>query len=227
MTFAEISATYGNYIWTGLTALVTFLSMIVLKKTFIPVTKWLSSTAKGRRNANTILGVIMSAGVAYLFGALCTMLFVLKVHIMFFVCGGLVANYIYVLKERFSDAEKLEMAKAVGEAVHEAHNEVSDTDFPQITAKVREMTTAFKNSEKNVHAQRINSVAVGIVNSVGISQEEIDKVKSSIETLKSEGYDVSAIEAIYNECMADGKITSAEKNIIMQAIEILRQRYGK
>lgn len=227
MTFAEISAAYGNYIWMIVTAIVTFVSMIVLKKTFIPVTKWLSSTAKGRRNANTILGVVMSGGVAYLFGELCNMLFVAGVHPMWFIAGGLAANYAYVLKERFSDAEKLEMAKAVADAVHEAHNDVSDTDFPQITAKVREMTAAFKNSEKNVHAQKINSVAVGIVNSVGISQEEIDKVKSSIETLKSEGYDVSAIEAIYNECMADGKITSAEKNIIMQAIEILRQRYGK
>ena len=200
--------------------------MNVLKKTFIPVTKWLSGSAKTRRNANTILGVVMSVGVASLIGAVASMLVAADVHLMWFVAAGALANYAYILKERFADAEKMEMATAVADAVHESNKNISETDFPAITKKVTEMTEAFKVSESNVHAKEVSDVAAGIAGAVGISQEEIDKVRKSIDDLKQAGFDVENIEKMYEEAMADGKITPSERDIIVRACEIIRKTYG-
>lgn len=227
MTFAEINAAYGNYIWMAVAAIITYLSMVVLKKSFLPVTKWLSSTAKGRRNANTVLGVVMSVGVASLFGAVGTMLLAATVHPMWFVAAGLAANYAYLLKERFADAEKMEMAGAIADAVHESNKNISEQDFPAITEKVKELTEKFKTSESNVHAKEISDIATGVAGAVGISQEEINKVEEAIGELKRAGLDVSQIEALWEQCKSDGTITPQERNIIMQACEILRQKYGK
>lgn len=227
MTFTEINAAYGNYIWLAAVALLTYLAMTVLKKSFLPVTKWLSSTAKGRRNANTVLGVVMSAGFASILGAVATMLLGAEIHFMWFVAAGLLANYAYLLKERFTDAEKMEMADAVADAIHESNKNISETDFPAIAAKVKDLTEAFKTSESNVHAKEISDVATGIAGAVGISQEEIDKVEKAIGDLKDAGLDVSQIEALWEQCKSDGTITPQERNIVMQACEILRQKYGK
>lgn len=227
MTFAEINAAYGNYLWLLAIMALTYLAMTVLKKTFLPVTKWLSSTAKGRRNANTILGVVMSAGFASILGAVATMLTGADVHFMWFVAAGLLANYIYVLKERFSDAEKMEMADAIADAVHESNKSISEKDFPAITAKVKELTEKFKNSESNVHAKEVSEVATGVAGAVGISQEEINKVEKAIGELKDAGLDVSHIEALWDQCKSDGTITPQERSIVMQAIEIIRQKVAK
>jgi methyl-accepting chemotaxis protein len=227
MTFAEISAIYGNYLWLALVAVATYFAMNVLKKSFTPVTKWLSSTAKGRRNANTILGAFMSVGFASILGAVCKMLVGTEVHFMWFVAAGVLANYAYLLKERFADAEKLEMAKAVADAIHESNKDIEEDDFPEITAKVRELTEAFKKSELNVHAKEVSGVATGIADAIGISQEEIDKVSESIETLKTAGIDVSSLESVWEACKNDGKVTPQERSIVMQACEILRRKYGK
>lgn len=227
MTFAEIYATFGNYIWLAAVAFITYLAMNVLKKSFIPVTKWLSGSAKSRRNANTVLGAVMSVGFASLLGAVCNMLLAVDTHFMWFVAAGALANYVYLLKERFADAEKMDMAEAVAEAVHESNKNISETDFPAITAKVKDLTEKFKTSESNVHAKEISEVASGIAGAVGISQEEIDKVTESIANLKDAGLDVSQIEALWEQCKSDGKITPQERNIVMQACEILRQKYGK
>ena len=227
MTLTEIFAAYGNYIWLAATALITYLVMGVLKKSFLPVTKWLSSTAKGRRNANTIFGVVMSAGFASILGAVATMLVAADVHFMWFVAAGLLANYIYLLKERFTDAEKMEMAGAIADAVHESNKNISEKDFPAITAKVKELTEKFKTSETNVHAKEVSEVATGVAGAVGISQEEINKVEEAIGELKRAGLDVSQIEALWEQCKSDGTITPQERNIIMQACEILRQKYGR
>lgn len=227
MTFAEINAVYGNYIWLIAVSVLTYLVMNVLKNTFLPVTKWLSSTAKGRRNANTVFGVVMSIGFSSILGALGNMLLGVGVHFMWFIAAGALANYVYVLKERFADAEKLEMAEAVADAVSESNTSINEGDFPAITKKVKELTEQYKDSESNVHAQEVSSVAAGIAGAVGISQEEIDKVSESINNLKDAGLEVSQIEALWEQCKSDGKITPAERNIVMQACEILRQKYGE
>lgn len=227
MTFAEINAAYGNYIWLAVIAAITYFAMTVLKKSFLPVTKWLSSTAKGRRNANTILGVVMSVGLGSLLGAVCNMLFSAGVHLMWFVAAGALANYAYLLKERFTDAEKMEMADAIADAVHESNKNISEGDFPAITAKVKELTEKFKTSESNVHAKEVSEVATGISGAVGISQEEINKVDKAIGELKEAGLDVSVIESMWEQCKSDGTITAHERNIVMQACEILRQKFGK
>lgn len=226
MTFAEIYAAFGCYLWLAGVAGVTYFLMKVLKKTFIPVTKWLSGSAKTRRNANTILGLVMSVGVASLIGALCNMLLGLDTHFMWFVGAGALANYAYLIKERFVDAEKMAMAEAVADAVHESNKNISETDFPAITAKVKELTEAFKTSESNVHAKEVSEVATGIAGAVGISKEEIDKVKRAIADIKEAGIDVSHIEKLYEEYMADGKITPSERDIIVKACEIIRKTYG-
>ena len=225
MTFTEIFATYGNYIWLIAVAVITYFAMTVIKKSFLPVTSWLSTTAKGRRNANTILGAVMCVGFASLLGAVGNMLFSAGIHPMWFVAAGALANYSYLLKERFSDAEKMEMADAVADAVHESNKAIAETDFPAITAKVKELTEKFKTSENNLHAKEVNEVAVGIAGAVGISQKEIDKVSEAIGSLKEAGLDVSQIEALWEQCKSDGKITPAERNIVMQACEILRSKY--
>ena len=227
MTLTEIFAAYGNYIWLAAIALLTYLAMGILKKSFLPVTKWLSSTAKGRRNANTIFGVVMSAGFASILGAIATMLVAADVHFMWFVAAGLSANYIYLLKERFVDAEKMEMAGAIADAVHESNKNISEKDFPAITVKVKELTEKFKTSESNVHAKEVSEVATGVAGAVGISQEEINKVEEAIGELKRAGLDVSQIEALWEQCKSDGTITPQERNISMQACEILRQKYGR
>ena len=227
MTLTEIYAAYGNYIWLITSAIITYLVMGVLKNSFLPVTKWLSSTAKGRRNANTVLGAVLSAGFASILGAVFTMLVAADVHVMWFVAAGLLANYAYLLKERFADAEKMEMAGAIADAVHESNKNISEKDFPAITAKVKELTTKFKTSESNVHAKEVSEVATGVAGAVGISQDEINKVEEAIGELKRAGLDVSQIEALWEQCKSDETITPQERNIIMQACEILRQKYGK
>ena len=217
MTFAEIAALYGNYMWLIGFAVVTYLSMGILKKAFLKVTSENATTAKGRRVANTILGIAISVGFASLLGALCNMLF----------AAGALANYSYLRKERFCDAEKMAMATAVAEAVHESNKNISETDFPKITERVKEMTEKFKTSESNIHAQEVVTVATGIANSVGVESCGDEEIENALKTLKANNVDVSEIEAKIKDALSDGKITAAEKSIIMQAVEILRQRYGR
>ena len=227
MTFAEIAALYGNYMWLIGIAVVTYLSMGILKKAFLKATAENATTAKGRRVANTILGIAISVGFASLLGALCNMLFAAGVHVMWFVAAGALANYSYLLKERFCDAEKMAMATAVAEAVHESNKNISETDFPKITERVKEMTEKFKTSESNIHAQEVVTVATGIANSVGVESCGDEEIENALKTLKANNVDVSEIEAKIKDALSDGKITAAEKSIIMQAVEILRQRYGR
>ena len=168
MTFAEIYANYGNYMWVIIITTLTYLSMGVLKKSFLKATSENATTAKGRRVANTVLGIAISVGFASFLGALCNMLFAVGVHFMWFVAAGALANYSYLLKERYCDAEKMAMATAVAEAVHESNKNISETDFPKITERVKEMTEKFKTSESNIHAKEVATVATGIANSVGV-----------------------------------------------------------
>ena len=127
---------FGGYFWMIAITALTYLVMTVVKKTFTPITKKLTSTDKERRFVNVLLGIVLSVAVGLGFGNLGNFLFSTDVHFMWFVAGGALANYANLVVRKYKDADSAAFAKAFIAAMNESNMDVSEADLPTLTEQI-------------------------------------------------------------------------------------------
>lgn len=202
---------FGGYFWMVGIAILTYFVMIVVKKTFTPLTKKLTASDKERRFANAILGAVFSVAVALGIGKIGNMLFAQHVFYMWFVGGGLLAHYSNLLIRKFKDADKAAFADAFVKACQESNMDISEDDLPVLTEQIDVIVKAYADNNANSHKNKIRGVAAGITGSVEITDDEKRELERAIDKLKSSGIDTTVVEAAYRKAQADGKITRDEK----------------
>ena len=202
---------FGGYFWMVGVAILTYFAMIIVKKTFTPITKKLTSNDKERRFANCAFGILFSVLVAMGIGKLGNLLFGQHVFIMWFVGGGLLAHYTNLLIRKYKDAHASAFAKAFIQAMNESNMDVSEDDLPVLTEQIGVIVKAYADNNANSHKNKLRNVASGITGSVEITDDEKRELDKAIEKLKSAGFDTATIDALYAKYKADGKITRDEK----------------
>lgn len=216
---------YGGYFWMIGVAFLTYLVMMVVKKTFTPITKKLASNDKERRFANAALGIVLSVAIGLGLGKLGNMLFATNVYFMWFVGGGLVANYANLLIRKFTDADASAFSKAFIRAMNESNFDISEADLPVLTEQIDVIVKAYADNNANSHKNKIRGVASGITGSVEITDDEQKELEKHIDAIKSSGkFDAGAIanlDAAYAKAKADGKITVAEKARLEEVIRAI------
>ena len=216
---------FGGYFWMVGLAVLTYFVMIVVKKTFTPITKKLASTDKERRFANAALGMVLSAAIALGLGKLGNMLFATDVYFMWFVGGGLLAHYANLLVRKFTDADASAFSKAFIRAMNESNFDISEADLPVLTEQIDVIVKAYADNNANSHKNKIRGVASGITGSVEITDDEARALEKHIDAIKSSGkLDATAIanlDAAYAKAKADGKITVAEKARLEEVIRAI------
>ena len=202
---------YGGYFWMLAIALVTYLVMGVVKKTFTPFTKKLSENDKERTFANEVLGVVLCAGIGLALGKFGNMLFATDVYFMWFIGGGVLANYANLLVRKFKDADSHAFASAFIKAMNESNMPVTEADLPTLTEEMGAIVKAYADSNENSRKSKLRGVAAGITNSVEITDDERKELERAIDKLKSAGLDTTAVDKAFAQAKADGKITKDEK----------------
>lgn len=206
---------FGGYFWMVGIALITYLIMTVVKRTFTPITKKLVSNEKERRFVNALLGVVFCAGFGYAFGEVGEFLFAVDLNFMWFVAGGLLAHYANLLIRKYKDAEAAAFAKAFIAAMNESNMDVSEDDLPTLTEQIGIIVKAYADNNANSRKSKLRGVASGITGSVEITDDEQRELEKHINAIKSSGkFDPVAIanlDAAYAKAKADGKVTVAEK----------------
>jgi tellurite resistance protein len=204
-------------------AVLTYFVMIVVKKTFTPLTKKLTANDKERRFANALLGMAFSVAIAWGLGNLGNMLFGTDVFFMWFVGGGLLAHYSNLLIRKFKDADASAFAQAFIKACQQSNMDVSEDDLPAITEGVQEIVKAWADKNANSHKNKMRGVAAGIAGSVEITDDEQRELENAIAKLKSAGIDTATIDAAYAKAKADGKITRDEKASLEEVIRAIHK----
>lgn len=206
---------FGGYFWMIAIAALTYLVMMVVKKTFTPITKKLTSTDKERRFVNVLLGIVLSVAVGLGVGNLGNFLFSTDVHFMWFVAGGALANYANLVVRKYKDADSAAFAKAFIAAMNESNMDVSEADLPTLTEQIGVIVKAYADNNANSRKSKLRGVASGITGSVEITDDEQKELEKHINAIKSSGkFDANAIanlDTAYAKAKADGKITVAEK----------------
>lgn len=206
---------FGGYFWMIAIAAITYLIMTVVKKTFTPITKKLTSTDKERRFVNVLLGIALSAAVGLGIGNFGNFLFATDVHFMWFVAGGALANYANLIVRKYKDADASAFANAFIKAMNESNMDVSEADLPVLTEQIGTIVKAYADNNANSRKSKLRGVASGITGSVEITDDEARELDKHINAIKSSGkFDANAIsnlDAAYAKAKADGKITVAEK----------------
>ena len=216
---------FGGYFWMVGIAILTYVVMMVVKKTFTPITKKLASTDKERRFANAALGIILSVAIGLGLGKIGNMLFATDVYFMWFVGGGLLAHYANLLVRKFTDADASAFAKAFIKAMNESNMDVSEADLPVLTEQIDIIVKAYADNNENSRKAKMRGVASGIAGSVEITDDEQKELEKHINAIKSSGkFDAGAIanlDAAYAKAKADGKITVAEKTRLEEVIRAI------
>lgn len=216
---------FGGYFWMVGIAILTYVIMMVVKKTFTPITKKLASTDKERRFANAALGMVLSVAIGLGLGKIGNMLFATDVYFMWFVGGGLLAHYANLLVRKFTDADASAFAKAFIKAMNESNMDVSEADLPVLTEQIDIIVKAYADNNENSRKAKIRGVASGIAGSVEITEDEQKELEKHINAIKSSGkFDTGAIanlDAAYAKAKADGKITVAEKTRLEEVIRAI------
>ena len=206
---------FGGYFWMIAIAALTYLVMTVVKKTFTPITKKLTSTDKERRFVNVLLGIVFSVAVGLGVGNLGNFLFSTDVHFMWFVGGGLLSNYANLVVRKYKDADSAAFAKAFIAAMNESNMDVSEADLPTLTEQIGVIVKAYADNNANSRKSKIRGVASSITGSVEITDDEARELEKHINAIKSSGkFDANAIanlDTAYAKAKADGKITVAAK----------------
>ena len=202
---------FGGYFWMVGIAFLTYLIMSVVKKSFTPITKKLASNDKERRFINATLGIVLSACIGYALGEVGEFLFAVDLPFMWFVGGGLIANYANLVIIKYKDADSSAFAKAFINAMQESNMDVSEADLPTLTEQIGVIVKAYADNNANSRENKIRGVASGITGSVEITDDEQKEIEKAIEKLKSAGIDTTLIEQAYARAKADGKITRDEK----------------
>ena len=212
---------FGGYFWMIAIAALTYLVMTVVKKTFTPITKKLTSTNKERRFVNVLLGVVFSVAIGLGVGKLGNFLFATDVHFMWFVAGGALANYANLVVRKYKDADTSAFASAFVSAMKESNFDISEDDLPVLTEQIGEIVKAYADNNANSRKSKIRGVASGIAASVEITEDEQKELEKHIEALKSAGFDTAAVDALYAKAKADGKVTVAEKTRLEEVIRAI------
>lgn len=206
---------FGGYFWMIAIAALTYLVMTVVKKTFTPITKKLTSTNKERRFVNVLLGVVFSVAIGLGAGKLGNFLFATDVHFMWFVAGGALANYANLVVRKYKDADTSAFASAFVSAMKESNFDISEDDLPILTEQIGVIVKAYADNNENSRKSKIRGVASGITSSVEITDDEAKELEKHINAIKSSGkFDATAIanlDSAYAKAKSDGKITVAEK----------------
>lgn len=204
-------ANFGGYFWMIAIAAITYLVMTVVRKTFTPISKKLAQTEKERRFANALLGIVLSVAIGYAVGKFGNFLFASNVYFMWFVGGGLLANYANLLVHKYKSAEASAFAKAFINAMNESNMDVSEDDLPVLTEQIGVIVKAYADNNENSRKSKLRGVASGITGSVEITDDEQKELEKAIAKLKSAGIDTTIIDAAFAKAKADGKITRDEK----------------
>lgn len=216
-------ANYGGYFWLAAVAVITYLVMCVVSKTFTPITKKLCSNDKERRFTNALLGVVFCVVIGLSVGKLGNILFGTNVYFMWFVGGGLVAHYANLLVRKFKDADASAFAQAFIKAMNESNMDVSEADLPVLTEQISVIVKAYADNNAKSHKNKIRGVASGITGSVEITDDEVRELERAIGKLKSAGIDTALIDAAYAKAKADGKITRDEKTDLEAVIRAIHK----
>ena len=197
--------------------------MSVVKKTFTPITNKLACNDKERRFINIVLGIVLSVGVGAAFGKVGNVLFGTDVYFMWFVGGGLLANYANLLVRKHADADKSAFASAFVTAMSESNFDVSEADLPTLTNEIGVIVKAYADHNANSRKSKLHGVAAGITNAVEITDDEKRELVKAIDKLKSAGVDTKALDEAYAKAQADGKITRDEKANLEAVIRAIHQ----
>lgn len=214
---------FGGYFWMIAVAVITYLVMTVIKKSFTPITKKLTSNDKERRFVNILLGIALSVAVSLAVGKGGNFLFATDVHFMWFVAGGLVANYANLVVRKYKDADSSAFAKAFINAMQESNMDVSEADLPTLTEQIGVIVKAYADNNANSRKSKLRGVASGITGSVEITDDEQKELEKAIDKLKSAGIDTSSVDALYQKAKADGKVTVAEKARLEEVIRAIHK----
>lgn len=212
---------HGGYFWLVGICFLTYLVMKVVKKTFTPITKKIASNEKERRFINAALGIVMSALIGFTIGKIGEFLFGVDVHFMWFVGGGLIANYANLVIRKYKDADSSAFANAFINAMKESNFDISEADLPTLTEQIGVIVKAYADNNANSRKNKIRGVASDITGSVEITDEEQKEIEKAIEKLKSAGFDTAAVNALYAKAKADGKVTVAEKARLEEVIRAI------
>ena len=214
---------FGGYFWMIAVAFLTYLVMMVVKKTFTPLTKKLASNDKERRFINMLLGVVLSVAVGLSLGKIGNLLFGTNIHFMWFVAGGALANYANLIVRKYQDADSAAFADAFIKAMNESNMDVTEADLPVLTEQITEIVQVYAKSNENSRTSKLRGVASGITNAVEISDDEKRELEATIEKLKSKGLDTAMLDAAYAKAKADGKITRDEKASLEEVIRAIHK----
>lgn len=212
---------FGGYFWMVGIAFLTYLIMTVVKKSFTPITKKLASNDKERRFINATLGIVLSVGIGYAVGEVGEFLFNVDFPFMWFVGGGLLANYVNLLVRKYTDADSSAFANAFINAMKESNFDISESDLPVLTEQIGVIVKAYADNNANSRKNKIRGVASGITGSVEITDDEQKEIEKAIDKLKSAGFDTAAVNALYAKAKADGKVTVAEKARLEEVIRAI------
>jgi hypothetical protein len=212
---------FGGYFWMIAIAFLTYLVMMVVKKTFTPITKKLAGTEKERRFINVVLGIVLSIASAVALGNVGNMLFATDIHFMWFVGGGALANYANLVIRKYADADASAFAKAFITAMNESNMDVSEADLPVLTEQIGVIVKAYADNNANSRKSKLRGVASGITGSVEITDDEQKELEKHIQSLKSLGVDTTAVDALYEKAKADGKVTVAEADSLKAVIRAI------
>lgn len=218
---------FGGYFWMVGIAFLTYLIMTVVKKSFTPITKKFASNDKERRFINAVLGIVLSVSFGVAIGNIGEFLFSANVAGMWFVGGGLLANYANLLIRKYKDANSSAFATAFVGAMKESNFDISEDDLPTLTEQIGVIVKAYADNNANSHKNKIRGVASGITGSVEITDDEQKELDKHIEAIKSSGkFDqgaIATIEAAYAKAKVDGKITRDEKANLEAVIRAIHQ----
>ena len=214
---------FGGYFWAVGLAVLTYFVMTAVKKTFTPFTKKFASNDKERRFANATLGIVFCVGIALGLGNLGNMLFGTQVFWMWFVAGGLLANYSNLVVRKYKDADASAFAKAFINAMNESNFDITEADLPTLTEQIDVIVKAYADSNANSRKSKIRGVASGITGSVEITDDEQRELEKAIAALKRAGIDTTTIDAAYAKAKADGKITRDEKASLEEVIRAIHK----
>ena len=218
-------ANFGGYFWATIISAITYLIMTVVKKTFTPITKKLTSTNKERRFVNVLLGIVFSVAIGLGVGNLGNFLFATDVHFMWFVCGGALANYANLVVRKHKDADSAAFASAFIVAMNESNMDVSEDDLPTLTEQIGVIVKAYADNNANSRKSKLRNVASSITGSIEITDDEQKELEKHIEAIKSSGkFDAAALANLdnaYAKAKADGKITVAEKARLEEVIRAI------
>lgn len=214
---------YGGYFWMIAIAFLTYFVMNVVKRTFTPLTKKLTSSDKERRFVNVVLGMAFSVGIGYLIGKCGNALFATDVQFMWFIGGGALANYANLIIRKYKDADASAFAKAFIKAMNESNMDVTEADLPVLTEEIGVIVKAYADNNANSRKSKLRGVASGITGSVEITDDEQREIEKAIDKLKRAGIDTTTVENLYAKAKADGKITRDEKANLEAVIRAIHQ----